>query len=868
MPTALMFRTTSLRLNYCTRISPRLPFRPHHRPPWRLAARQYSSTLENITNDEAPTFKYDASTDSATSQVSLRLQDQELSAVHHLPNPTNEGNRFSNKAGQRERKTQLQEHEGRKSIGSNLNKYRSKSSQSSGHAQRRHIKKGSRSTSSRSTHTTPFVHRSATHITWNRVHETIKRTPHLPNRFSDNPNGDDTIPEPKLVVRRLRGMHLQWGYIRHQSHSFEVLASRRLFSSWKIKFQNVAAARDSSSYGWGDDGKWLFEYETIPEMRNAWEELDMESRREKWPSTMLSTLYSCPNKAQMVLEATLDPLPPGYAILDVLTFIARHLQLDTIKNFRERTLKAEETLDLLAKILEDMPPRHVPFGQRAFGIFARKLPSDQASDLYAILQRSKHTLHPNTQLQFASKLAGSMSHKETAFSILKGLAERGVDLNGPSPKSAITSLLHCKANYDGWSQETQTFSPRDALEFFMEKGFSPNHINATAFLDSLCQQSEVEEAIRLALLFTESGVNLDKRTWSTIFRGAKRSLKVENIVKSFDVAKAANAPYIDVLNNSLHSIYYFADMESRENALQSPWILPIFEPMLRLYAKKFDLEPLQRWLPDSLPLIITQPASYDGKFEGRTRYPWRFLDSIVPVIDNFFSMDSNGPRIRPSTTTVAIMLRAYIKTLRQPYDLMAFYTFFKTRLEENAGRGIFAAQLIKDQGTLIHDTIIMTMTERKGLSRPALQIFGDMLKDHMQRAGSEKSGVGSNKILAPSVAPIHPPPSLCTFSILVRGLMNRGDRILAEQVIQVMREQGIEPNLVTWNTLIKGYAVMQNIAKTVETLQDMEAAGFKPDLFTFKAFGKLRNQAKALEMMESIISTNREKMVGEELYDI
>ncbi|KAL7937064.1 hypothetical protein V8C35DRAFT_214607 [Trichoderma chlorosporum] len=707
-------------------------------------------------------------------------------------------------------------------------------------------------------------------ITYDRLYRSPQHNAQPTNRFSAVDKAVSKQDEPSQEAYRelkiLRGMHSQWGYIRHRHSDSERKSARKDFTFWKIKFLRVSGPDkpEKPKLLWPrrDDAKWLFELNGVRNMQQAWKSLEIEDRRKQWPVVMLSTLDRCPEKAQAVLEATLDPLPPGYAINDVLLFIAQHLRISGIKNVRERTLKAEEVLELVAKVLEDAPTRHVPLGQRTAGLFARKLPSEQASELYQMLRRANIKLHANTLLQFASKLAGDMAYKETAFEILKILAEGGVDLNAPSPSSAITTLLHCRIAHGGSSESNSSFSPKDTLEYFMDRGFMPNVISATAFLDSLCQRAEVEEAIRLALLFAESGVQLDTKAWATIFRGAKGSLKVENVAKSLDVAKAANAPYVDVLNNALHAVFYFAEMESRQKRLAAPWVYPLFGPMLRAYAKKFKLEPLQWWLPDSLPLILTQTTGNDGeKFDSNQPQTWDFLETIVPLTEKSFSAQSSGPKLQPNTTTMAIMLRAYVKSLQHPYDLMAFYAFFKARLEEQGGKDGFATQLIKDQGSLIHDTIIMAMMERRGLSRPALQIFGDMLKDHLQRNASDEGMERS------ATAPIHPPPGLCTFSILVRGLLNGGDRILAEQVIHVMKEQGVEPNLVTWNALTKGYAAMQNINKTVSTLQDMEAAGFKPDLFTFKAFGKLKNQGRALEMMEGIINVNRQKMAGDDLYE-
>ncbi|KYK60353.1 pentatricopeptide repeat protein [Drechmeria coniospora] len=667
-------------------------------------------------------------------------------------------------------------------------------------------------------------------------------------------------PECWKRMQEERAIYQQWGYIRHQYPKSDLGPVRRAFKRWKKMLHHVLNPQQPSSWPWREDGRWLFELDTSAAMRKAWELTLPPTRQQQWPTVMLSTMHLAPDKIGLVLDATLDPLPPGYAIHDVLLFVAKRLDLGRVKSTTERTALAEQTLCLAARVVEDSPVRHVPFAQRTFGLLANKLPAHQAGELYMILKRAGIKLHPNTLIQFARRLADDVAHKHTAFQIIKDLADGGMDLNDIRAASVITSLLHHKIGHDGLSsQRRQPFSPKDGLQHLVERGFWPNVITATALLDSLCQQGEVEEAIRLALLFSEAGVQLDAKAWATVYRGARGSLKVDNVVKALDVARAAEAPYVDVLNNALHSILFFAEMESREKRLRVPRPLPIFAPMLRNYAKKFELEPLQWWMPDALPLLLSQqpPGEPVAPLEGAQQREWEFQHSILPVVDAFFSA-GEGPRLRPNSTTIAIMLRAYIKSLEQPYDLMAYYNFFKSRLEGQvqsiAGKGVLG-----NQGSLIHDTFILAMTDHPGLFRSALQIFGDMLKDNL-KAGGPEGGETRGEGAVAAMEPIHPAPTVLTFTILLRGLMNSGERNLAKQVVQVMREHGVEPTLVTWNTLIKGHASMQDIGKTVATLQGMEAAGFKPDIYTYKAFGKLRSQTKALEMMEGIIDANRKRM--------
>ncbi|KAG5939783.1 hypothetical protein E4U53_007733 [Claviceps sorghi] len=711
-----------------------------------------------------------------------------------------------------------------------------------------------------------------------------------PSTQSAPPRGPQPRDRPKskyirpYTRRRLssgRDTWTQWGYLRHQYSGEELLAFRRAFNVWKKRLAKISH-QTFPDRPWEKDAEWLLEHDGVSAMRSAWQELDEATRREKWPLVILSAMRISPRRVHTVLEATMCPLPPGYAIHDVLVFVARKMRLDEASSPRERTLAAEEMMDFVRNIITDVPKGHIPFAQRVFGLFAKALSSEQAHELYTLLREREFDLHANTLIQFASKLAVSAAHKDVAFAILRELSEAGADLNEARPSSVITSLLHCKAPEERAVDVQPSFSARDALRYFIERGFTMNVIGTTAFLDTLCQSDEVEEAIRLASLFIEAGIQIDKKAWATIFRGAKGTLRMDNIAKALELAKAANVPIVDVLNNALHSAFMLSEAERREKRHQVTSRPAIFALLVRVYAKKFDLEPLQWWLPDSLPLFLTPGDASPGRQEQQqqqqqqqqqhehqgqhphqqslvrpghdaARRRWDFESTIIPFTDQLFSVSSDT-KLRPSLTTIAIMLRAYIRSLPTPYDLTTYYAFFKTRLEEQSRNASLpsAARLVTNQASLIHDTIILAMTDHPALSRAALEIFGDMLRDQMRTADPPRAHPNN---LVPT-SPVHPAPTVMTFTILLRGLMNARNRLLAEQLLHVMREHHIAPNLATWNTIISGYAHMQNIPRTVDALQDMEATGLKPDTYTFKAFARLKDQATALKLMEGMIDAN------------
>lgn len=655
--------------------------------------------------------------------------------------------------------------------------------------------------------------------------------------------------------------YLHWGYLRHTLPKSEHSKAKNSLNRWYKSLGDILNHPETlSTASWREDGTWLFELASPEMMQQAWEARSETERQEQWSKVMWSTMLLAPDKVGPVLLATLDPLPPGYAIHDLLWFIAIKFELPKNLDHRERTRRADEVLRLVETAFLRTPQGHVPVSQRAFGILARKLPSDHARDLLHIAKSTGKRLSTNTLLQFAGRLAKDLKHKQEAYDIVLELAESGVDLNTPNCASVITAILYSRSS----SAEAAAFSPKAALQTLMEKGFTPNVIGFTAFLDALASRDELDEAIRLALLFAESGVRLDGRTFNAIFKAAKATHDPEKVLQALDIAKAAEAPVVDVLNNALHSVFMFSESEafSRREEDKTTAEAPSFLPILRIYAMRFDLEPLQWLLTESLPMLLLE--SQPGFDEERAqRADWAYQQSIVPVITRFFDQTA-VPKQQPNSTTLAIMLRAYIRSLNMPYDLMAYYEFFKSKLNDQS-KG-YATKIVRERGSIIHDTIILSLSERAGLSRQALHIMGDMLKDNMQKGTSAVDGGPAPATLAKP--PIHPPPSRFTFSILIHALLINRERTISKQLIHVMREQGIEPNLVMWNSLVKGYAMMQDIKETVSTLQGLESAGFQPDAHTFRAFGRLQNKGKALRVMDRIINQNREtlaKAMGDEL---
>lgn len=111
---------------------------------------------------------------------------------------------------------------------------------------------------------------------------------------------------------------------------------------------------------------------------------------------------------------------------------------------------------------------------------------------------------------------------------------------------------------------------------------------------------------------------------------------------------------------------------------------------------------------------------------------------------------------------------------------------------------------------------------------------------------------------------LHPAPSVYTWSILMHGFMRNGQPENAEHILTIMREHGVESNIVTWNTLAAGYAKMQKVPEAVDAMRRLETHGFEADDWTMRAFSYIGNKQHAIRLMQATVEANKLKKMASE----
>ncbi|KAK1589662.1 pentatricopeptide repeat domain-containing protein [Colletotrichum navitas] len=596
---------------------------------------------------------------------------------------------------------------------------------------------------------------------------------------------------------------------------------------------------------------WVMDRQSIEHTIENWASWPIQKRTEpeSWHTLMFSALWSCPDRALSVLEVTTeDFIPPGYALQDAIHFLAKWQYQELADE--KLASHAEALCKFLITIINKTPQNHVRLRQNTIYNLTKTTSIETVEALYHCLKGYGHDLHRHTLFCMAKRLASTQQSKKLALQMcIVAVEEGGADLSSSQWISLCTVIL---ALDPGQIKASDEFSAADAFSTLMEHGFVPNMISYTALIRSLCLTGQHEKAWEVFQVMKQHDIKPDTILWATLLDGAKRALSASTIETIVAGAAEHNAIDVDFINDLLFSLFHFSDAEARENKKASPRSIPAFRPMLHFYSKIFHLAPLQSLIPVNLSHYLNSSRGLEMPSD------WQLARQLFPALDAAVSAVPH--KLSPTGPTLGIMFRAYVKSLSQPINLISLYAYFRQLMSEGDP---VATGFVREKGTFVYDVIIKALCESPGMLRAALDIIGDMLKHTLETRSKPFSASKDPTVEAAAAAPLspslplHPPPSIFTWSILLHGLMSHKEQASAERILAMMRQHGVQPNLVTWNTLVGGHAKWQDVGRTVHSLQRLESAGYEADDCTLKAFAKLVNREAALRMMEESIDKKK-----------
>ncbi|KAL2759057.1 hypothetical protein ACRALDRAFT_1092660 [Sodiomyces alcalophilus JCM 7366] len=540
-------------------------------------------------------------------------------------------------------------------------------------------------------------------------------------------------------------------------------------------------------------------HDNIEEMEASWQGRLLVRRKRVWPFLMKTALECCPDRARMVLEATLTPLPPGYAVQDVVTFLAlwqRSLPPD------EAGVHGDALIDLVVRLLPLYYNRYdTRFVLRQNTIYHLVRGAEQnakVEELYNCLVIHDHKLHPNTLLQFADRFAQDPERKEVAIRMVQAMVDSGGAQLTPGPWARLcTTILSFEPEYTPAEQRAARISAvTTALEDFIERGLVPDIIHFTSLIRTLCIFGELRTAWQVLGIMRGHNIKPDAVLMCTLLRGARgRYLsrnKVELITSLAVENEAVNVPFFNTLLSNILAASITAARRSipprrrqPRRITSPPEPIPAFKPMLYFYCKIFPLEPLQRFIPIDLATLakVSRPVMSGSTWEPVTRLFPLFEDTSALVTEKH----------APTGATLAAMYLAYVKSLSEASSVLSLYSYLSRLIQK--GDPIIKS-FMAEKGTMLHDAIIKRLAEFPHMLRAALDVMGDMLKS--DRAKEEKPGTGG-KTPTPCA---HPTPSVYTWNIVMHACIRHGQPESGERILHMMRQHGISPNIVTWSTLL------------------------------------------------------------------
>lgn len=684
--------------------------------------------------------------------------------------------------------------------------------------------------------------------------------------------------DPDFVARlKLKLSKLE----RYQKHRLTSWAPRDLlqtyfnsFSNWKAFVRTDRFALTEAKSDVPNEPvrqrmvKWIQSSQTAEEMLatvpNQRQPSDLH-KREMTNGLIPLALEYAPDKAHIVLETIFrQHMPnstyPFYLFEDTLEMLAARLHWT---EGLDKRATATELADLVSLILTHTDKKfHVrPFQSTIFKILY-SLPLERLQTWYGELREASCFLSTMTEFQFASRFAKSINTKLLGLEILRRLRkERRIDINSSEAESICTSLLMFTEE-ELETQDSSLPTPAEMFGGLREIGMNPSHFTYAAILRALCLRKDIDTAMQVADVMKNQGLEHDAFIYAILINGCRRSKTYETLADLAVEACQADIRDTVLWNDVLYAVFTACLAENK--GVQRPALFPINT----IYTRIFDAAPLR-------PFITGRIAEVGAHLVGSVKDAW-FPDRLRRLEREITPLP---PRelLQPGVDTLSIMIMCMLRNLPHPYDLVNFYTQFRKLLAEGHPD---AERLVRERGTFVYDIILRSLVAWRGTMRIVIDIVREMMKTFdkddakpavgdsqtVNYAGTATSGA-DEKLQTPSTTdpviprphcPVRPPPpSIYTWTILVKGFMRNERPEQAEQCINLMRQHGVEPNIVTWNTLTAGYATMQHIRGTVDSMRRLEAAGFKADDWTMRAFSFIRDKRRAIQVMEETLEANK-----------
>lgn len=600
----------------------------------------------------------------------------------------------------------------------------------------------------------------------------------------------------KYTERQDENPRTEWRHLIHFDRETVILAQRvqhwlcarsRCYSAAKKKRREAGEGKwtwlpvEERPPAYLDAGQGVVEGTTVTAicemLQHRDQDQDQDKRHQPWYAVMLWLLANDPLSALDLLRATHQPpYPPLHAVQDSLRHLANIFH--SVPDERTTSMRFQNLFATLRRLAHRSNGDTLSLPH---GTLAQTLPNiypEEQLKLWEAVQQHHVDVHWHTHLHFANYLA-TADHFDQALDAVSRAHQKGAILTSKPFLSTCSTLLR--------SSMRQPSGLRVCLrvvDHLVGMGVQLNLILCNIIMLNAVEAQDITTAWSIYHSLPNYGLQADAYTFAILLKACK-----------------VNLDDADMLNETIRNA--IANMDVKKNSILAADILHT----LALHHTKRNPEKVFETLADAYSqLFDTTPLSDLG---------------ILPP-----SQSSDGEKkMQPSHSAIGVMLTTYLDQLflqtQSPTQPRAL--FHRYRALADSGVEPWASTIDKDY---ISNAFLVTLTKTKAGLLPAAEIIKTM-----QREPSPTDVVKKFKQCEPTVQ---------SWTIFLHGFQRHGQMKMAEQVLQYMKNKGVEPDQVTWNVLVEGYAVLQDVEGVEGVLGRLKEGGRGWDEFTGSSVGKLR----------------------------
>ncbi|KAL9011799.1 MAG: hypothetical protein Q9173_003389 [Seirophora scorigena] len=517
-----------------------------------------------------------------------------------------------------------------------------------------------------------------------------------------------------------------------------------------------------------------------------------------WQRIILWTLQHDHHKALVCLEATVPDLAakvgaPRYAIITALEFLT--------SEYLDRQVPDMEWNDRLfrlfcqfaeASYLTHLKSYHISSPiQCVVRLLLRHSDPIRAEKLYGAVVDSSVWMLPGTLVQFIKKFA-QIGRPDIGMNAFKRMAVSPADVSYDVVQNTCLTLLRSPfASAERYRVQSQLSTE------ILETGIRPEMPLLNAMILNAVEAGDFQTAYAISETARVHGIRRNTITYSTLLKIALHSLD-ESLVKKImlmaeeDGALPRNNQLLFCLIATIMQITLTSGTEDSSRRSR-------YRFMLQIYARYCDVAPLQE-----LGIWVNPLGNSNGP----------------------------GPISQPSPQLISMMIFSYIRFYGRPFSIKQLYNRYQGFLAQN-------------------HPLIAPIAETEHVGNAFLYMLGQ------NRATFTMCSTILRNMLVPPASTIVKvaKPTTRTWTILLRSYFFNGQRAAGEKIIAMMRERGVEPNIVTMNTIIAGYAGMQDPAAAVNAMQQLEGAGFEADSYTYRGLTRIVKRDELLNALRNVAGT-------------